>query len=86
MIYWSVCVHLTGTHYHTHISGTHMSQEDIKFLSQQMKNKKKKWNDGENHSVAVSDPKIVKKKDVSNGENLFEVPKDETLDILLGHF
>lgn len=37
---------------------------------------------GENHTVALSDPKKVKRKDVSEGENLSEAPKDGRLDIL----
>lgn len=63
-----------------------MTKEDIKFLSLKMKNKKNKRSDGENHLVAVSDPKREKEKDISDGENLLEVPKDGILDILLDHF
>ncbi|GLJ21626.1 hypothetical protein SUGI_0402520 [Cryptomeria japonica] len=37
---------------------------------------------GENHTVALSDPKKVKRKDVSEGENLSEAPEDGRLDIL----
>lgn len=63
-----------------------MVVEDIKYLSQRNKNKKNKLSDGENHSITVSDPKIVKINDVSNGEKLFEALADEILDIILEHF
>lgn len=49
------------------------------------KNVKIKTNQGfynENHIVALSDPKKVKRKDVSKGENLSKAPKDGRLDIL----
>ncbi|GLJ30587.1 hypothetical protein SUGI_0605670 [Cryptomeria japonica] len=36
----------------------------------------------ENHTVELFDPTKVKRKSVSNGENLFEVPEDERFDIL----
>ena len=37
----------------------------------------------ENHTVALSDKKKVKRKDVSNGENLSEVPEDEGFNLPL---
>lgn len=37
---------------------------------------------GENHTVELVDPKKVKIKSVSKGENLFEAPADERFDIL----
>lgn len=37
---------------------------------------------GENHSVAVLDPKIVKRNDASDGENLSEAPDDGRIDTL----
>ncbi|GLJ16865.1 hypothetical protein SUGI_0290680 [Cryptomeria japonica] len=40
---------------------------------------------GENHTVALFDPTKVKRKSVSNGENLFEAPEDEGFDILLAN-
>ncbi|GLJ53608.1 hypothetical protein SUGI_1143590 [Cryptomeria japonica] len=36
----------------------------------------------ENHTMALFDPTKVKRKSISNGENLFEVPEDEGFDIL----
>ena len=42
--------------------------------------------DGENHIVAVSEPKIVNTKDISKGENLSKEPKDEIFDALPSHF
>ena len=36
--------------------------------------------------MAVSEPKKAKRKDVSKGENLFEVPKYEVLDCLPSYF
>lgn len=64
-----------------------MTESDIKYLSQKNKNKKKKKksSEGENHFVVVSEPTKVKIKDVSEGENLSEVPKDEIFDVLLSH-
>ena len=63
-----------------------MTKGDIKYLSHKIKWKKNKHSDGENHIVAVSEPKKVKRKDVSDGENLSEAPEDEILDALLSHF
>ena len=62
-----------------------MTESDIKYLSQKIK-RKNKWSDGENHIVAVSEPKNSKNKDVSNGENLFEAPVDEVLGSLPSYF
>ena len=59
-----------------------MTEDDIKYLSHKIKKKKNRRSDGENHIVAVSEPKIVKIKDVSKGENLSEAPKDEIFDAL----
>ena len=53
-----------------------MTEVDIKYLSHKIKRKNKRL-DGENHIVAVSEPKKVKNKDISKGENLPKVPKDE---------
>ena len=36
--------------------------------------------------MAVSEPKKVKRKDASDGENLSEAPEDEILDALPSHF
>ncbi|GLJ21183.1 hypothetical protein SUGI_0387850 [Cryptomeria japonica] len=36
----------------------------------------------ENHTVALFDPTKVKRKSVSNGENLYEAPEDEGFGIL----
>lgn len=63
-----------------------MEVEDIKYLNQRNKNKKNRQFDGENHSIAVSYPKIVKINDVSNVENLSGAPVDEIIDILPEHF
>ncbi|GLJ55837.1 hypothetical protein SUGI_1198920 [Cryptomeria japonica] len=49
------------------------------------KNVKIRTNQGsydENHTVALSDPKKVKRKDISEGENLSEAPEDGRLNIL----
>ena len=48
---------------------TNMTEVDIKYLSHKRKRKNKR-SDGKNHIVAVSEPKKVKNKDVSKGENL----------------
>lgn len=37
----------------------------------------------ENHTMTLSDPKIVKRKDVSEGENIYQAPKDEGFNIPL---
>ena len=63
-----------------------MIEADIKYLSQKIKRRKNRCSNGENHIVAVSEPKIVKIKDVSEGENLSEAPKDEILDTLPIYF
>lgn len=64
---------------------TNMIESDIKYLSHKIK-RKKKWSDGENHIVAVSEPQNSKNKDISKGENLSEVPEDEVLGSLLSYF
>lgn len=38
-------------------------------------------NGGKNYIVAISKLKIVKRKYVSDGENLLEAPKDKILDV-----
>ena len=43
-------------------SSVNMTEGDIKYLSRKIKQKKNKRSDGENHIVAVSEPKKVKKK------------------------
>ena len=63
-----------------------MTEADIKYLSHKIKKKKNRRSDGENHIVAVLEPKKVKTKDVSKGENLSEAPKDEIFDALPSHF
>ena len=49
------------------------SQKNIKIINR---------SNGENHTVAVLDPKREKINDVSQGENLTEVPQDERNDTL----
>ena len=63
-----------------------MTEADIKYLSHKIKKKKNRRFDGENHLVAVSEPKKVKTKDTSKGENLSEAPVDEIFDALPSHF
>ncbi|MCQ9191642.1 hypothetical protein, partial [Escherichia coli] len=63
----------------------HMTESNIKYLRHKIK-RKNKWSDGENHIVAMSGPRKSKNKDVSNDENLFEVPMDEVLGSLPSHF
>ena len=63
-----------------------MTEADIKYLRNTIKKKKNRRFNGENHIVAVSNPKKVKTKDISKGENLSEVPKDEIFDALASHF
>ena len=63
-----------------------MTEANIKYLSHKIKKKKNRRSDGENHIVVVSKPKKVKIKDVSKGENLFEVPNDEIFDALPSNF
>lgn len=70
----------------TNEQGINMNEADIEYLSHKIKKKKNRRSDGENHLVAVSEPKRVKTKDVSKGENLFEVPEDEIFDALPNHF
>ena len=56
---------------------TNMTELDIKYLSWKIKRNENKINrssDDENRYVVVPKPKKVKRKDVSKGENLFEVP------------
>ena len=36
--------------------------------------------------MTVSKPKKIKRKDISEGENLFEAPEDEVLDHLPSYF
>ena len=56
-----------------------MTEADIKYLSHKIKKKKNRRSNGENHIVAVLEPKKVKIKDVSKGENLSEALEDEIL-------
>ena len=63
-----------------------MTEANIKYLNRTIKKKKNRRFDGENHVVAVSEPKKVKKKDISKDENLSEAPKDEIFDAFLSHF
>ena len=69
----------------TNEPATNMTEADIKYLSHKIKRKNKRSN-GENHIVVVSEPKKVKNKDVSKGENLPEVPEDEILGSLPSYF
>ena len=54
-------------------------------LSHKIKRKNKRL-DGKNHILAVFEPKKVKNKDVSKGENLPEAPGDEILGSLPSYF
>lgn len=63
-----------------------MTAADVKYLSRKNQKRKNKSSDGQNHTMAMSESKIVKIKDVPNGENLSEVPEGEILDILPDHF
>ena len=66
-----------------------MIELDIKYLSCKIKRKEKKKNrsyDGENHYVAVSKPKKVKRMNICEAENLSKVSKDEVLDHLPSYF
>ena len=47
-----------------------MIEVEIKYLSHPIKKKRNRKYGGENHIVALSEPKIVKIKDISKGENL----------------
>ena len=62
-----------------------MIEADIKYLSHKIKRKNKRL-DGENHIVAMFEPKKSKNKDVSKGENLLEALEDEILGSLLSYF
>ena len=62
-----------------------MTKADIKYLSHKIKRKNKR-SDGKNHIVAVFEPKKVKNKDVSKGENLPKVPKDAILGSFPSYF
>ena len=63
-----------------------ITETDIKYLNHKIKKKKNRRSDAENHIVAVSEPKKVKIKDVSKGENLSEAPEDEIFDALPSNF
>ena len=63
-----------------------MIKGDINYLNRKIKWKKNKHSDGENHIMAMSEPKKLKRKDISDGQNLSEAPEDEILDALLSHF
>ena len=63
-----------------------MIEANIKYLSHIIKKKKNRRSDGENHIVAESEPKKVKIKNVSKGENLSEAPADEIFDALPSRF
>ena len=63
-----------------------MTEANIKYLNHPIQKKENIRFDGENHIVAVSEPKIVKIKDVSKGESLFEALADEIFDALPSHF
>ena len=70
----------------TNENSVNMTEGDIKYLSHKMKWKKNKCSDGENHIVVVLEPKKVKIKDISEGENLSKTPEDQILDALSSHF
>lgn len=63
-----------------------MTKANIKYLNHTIKRKRNRWSNGGNHIVAVLEPKIVKTKNVSKGENLSKVAKDEIFDVLPSHF
>ena len=63
-----------------------MTKANIKYLSHTIKKKKNRRSDGEKHIVELLEPKKVKIKDVSKGENLSKVPMDEIFDALPSHF
>ena len=63
-----------------------MIEDDIKYLSHTIKKKISRNTNGENHIVVVLEPKIVKIKDVSKGENLSKAPTNEIFDALPSHF
>ena len=63
-----------------------MTEDDIKYLSHTIKKKKNRRFDGENHIVTISEPKKLKTKDISKGENLSKAPEDEIFDALPNHF
>ena len=64
---------------------TNMIVSNIKYLSQKIK-RKKKWLDGENHIVAVSEPQNSKNKYISKGENLSKELEDEVLGSFPSYF
>lgn len=59
-----------------------ITKSNIKYISHTIKRKMNRHPDGENHIVAVSERKIVKRKDIYEGENISEVPKDGIFDAL----
>lgn len=61
------------------------NQGSAKYLSHKM-NKTNNRSNGENHAMAVLDHGKVKRKGISNGENLSKAPKDERLDTLPKHY
>lgn len=62
------------------------STRGVPSLSVTKKNKAQNRSNGENHLMVVLDHKIVKRKDISNNENLSEVLVDERLDTLPEHY
>lgn len=63
-------------------SVTYLGENAKPFSHKNIKIKTNHGSYGENHIVAVSDPKKVKRKDISEGENLSEVPQDGRFDTL----
>lgn len=70
----------------TNEQSENMIEENVKYLSLKNQKKKNKCSDGDNHTMVVSELKIVKIKDVPNDENLSATLKGEILDIFPDRF
>lgn len=67
-------------------SNTSSTRGGAKSLSHKSEKKKKRSN-AENQLIALTlDQEKVKRKDVSDGENLFDAPEDGRFDTLIGYF
>lgn len=64
----------TQAYYGETIESFSCKSENLRIISRSL---------SENHIVALSNPKIVKIKDISNGENLYEVLEDEGFNLPL---
>lgn len=72
--------------YTSESSNTSCNQESVKLSRHKNEIKQGKRPSTENHCTETLDQSRIKKRDISNGENLLEVQKDGNLDILPVYF